>query len=284
MGSIGKRHYQNLSDLLDKVNIKGIDVQDSLNAELSSKPDVVFVCTPTPSHVPIALEILSRKIPCFIEKPLSNSENDLDELVRLSENVPNMVACNLRFSPAYSMLKKFIDPTRRGMLQVTYGLETSQWKGINQAGWGEEIVLEDIHEIDYCDWMLGGLKTLKATMTPQLASLAGEAWDSSLASICIDCISPKPTRKARLVYDGLEVLADNLTNQFEVRTPLYTEACLVEKKDQYVEEIKSFLESLRQGNETANPIREAARVLKLVVEAQDSCYNSSQENLYKIPQ
>jgi len=57
-----------------------------------------MICTPTDSHVPVAIECAKRDMALFIEKPLSNSLKRLDELEAIvdEKKLPTYVAYPLR--------------------------------------------------------------------------------------------------------------------------------------------------------------------------------------------
>ena len=59
----------------------------NLNEALDQKPDVAFICNPTHLHMETALQCARGNCNLFIEKPVSNSLNAMDELISiLSKN------------------------------------------------------------------------------------------------------------------------------------------------------------------------------------------------------
>ena len=93
-GSIGKRHIKNLLTInagrifaYDVDNSKVDYVQKELSvAALSSEVEAVkdgdfdaaFICSPPSLHVNQALRLLRKGTHCFIEKPLSNTLENID--------------------------------------------------------------------------------------------------------------------------------------------------------------------------------------------------------------
>src|SRR5262249_57224701 len=110
LGGIGQRHLRNLrrlradgvevmawrqrglkTTLTDKLEVEagadvesryGVRVMPELEGALESA-DVVFVCNPTRAHVPVALSAARAGCHLFVEKPVSDSWDEVDELLRV---------------------------------------------------------------------------------------------------------------------------------------------------------------------------------------------------------
>ena len=98
-GSIGKRHIRNLLAL--KIGkVAACDVNDrkcsDAEKEFSIRTyktleealngfqyDAAFICTPPRYHIEQAMQVLEADMHCFIEKPLSDSLEGIDDLIRL---------------------------------------------------------------------------------------------------------------------------------------------------------------------------------------------------------
>jgi predicted dehydrogenase len=50
----------------------------------AAAPDVVFVCTPTHTHLQVVRECLSRRVHLFVEKPLATTRTDAETILRLA--------------------------------------------------------------------------------------------------------------------------------------------------------------------------------------------------------
>ena len=138
LGGIGQRHARNLRSMLsDRVEllayrVRGfthvvtprleadpsknveteLDIQvfPDLGLALAERPDVAFVCNPTSLHVPIALACLRAGCDLFIEKPLSDRLDGIDELIHAAEqaNRVAMVGYQFRFHPCVKTLASVI--------------------------------------------------------------------------------------------------------------------------------------------------------------------------------
>ena len=95
-GSIGKRHARVLVDLgLGDIRAcdstpqarqqmaeqtPSVSLFDSYEDGLKSNPEAVFICVPTELHVPMAMGAVRSGCHVFIEKPLSDTTESVDEL------------------------------------------------------------------------------------------------------------------------------------------------------------------------------------------------------------
>ncbi|HEY4510717.1 MAG TPA: Gfo/Idh/MocA family oxidoreductase [Candidatus Paceibacterota bacterium] len=126
VGSIGLRHIKNLiklgykniavadtnkkslQDVLKLVKVPAYeDVPEALRKE---RPNVVFICTPTNSHVSLIRIALMNDADVFVEKPLAHNISSLDDLVTLAKKRKKvvMIACNYRFHKGFRRLAEVI--------------------------------------------------------------------------------------------------------------------------------------------------------------------------------
>ena len=173
-GSTGQRHYRNLvamgfndisvydPDLSKLTDVKKVEKlsEDSFNGF-----DAAFICSPTNLHIKAA--IMAAKAGChlFIEKPLSHSLKNVEELEKISveKKLITMIGCNMRFHPALAFTKKFLDKQALGRIYrigLEYGYYLPYWRPdtdykVNYAvrkSTGGGILLDDIHEYDLLFW------------------------------------------------------------------------------------------------------------------------------------
>ena len=136
-GYWGKNHIKTLSDLgllkgvveqdknlLAKLSIDhpNVSLFENLNLALKEDFDGFTVATPAETHFQIAKEIIMAKKHVLIEKPMTLSVEDSEELLLLSKNfdVNIMVGHVLLFHPAIIKIKEFIDCGSIGELQYLY--------------------------------------------------------------------------------------------------------------------------------------------------------------------
>src|SRR6185503_11007178 len=95
------------SNLVDKYSIK---VYTTLNDAMDQRPDVVFICNPSSLHIPVALQAAQAGCSLFIEKPLSNTMDNVEELINLveSRNITATVGYQMRFHPCLIRLHSLL--------------------------------------------------------------------------------------------------------------------------------------------------------------------------------
>lgn len=89
---------------------------NSLDTALHEPVDAAVICTPAPLHVPMALRLAGRDIPLLIEKPLSVSQEGVDELAELihRQQLVVSVAYVSRAHPALIAMQQAIESGRFG--------------------------------------------------------------------------------------------------------------------------------------------------------------------------
>ncbi|MFC1510094.1 Gfo/Idh/MocA family oxidoreductase [Candidatus Omnitrophota bacterium] len=124
IGHLGSRHLKVYSELSEKVNIIGIcDSQKERTlklaehykvdyyedyTELADKVDAVNICVPTESHYDVGKFFLEKGIHCLIEKPISTTVEQAEELVAIAEKTKAIfqVGHIERFNSAFESIKR----------------------------------------------------------------------------------------------------------------------------------------------------------------------------------
>jgi UDP-N-acetyl-2-amino-2-deoxyglucuronate dehydrogenase len=85
---------------------------------VETQPDVVVICTPHPSHVPLALDSLNMGFHILLEKPIGVDVGDADRLVVTAEASDRIVAVCFqhRLRPSVQYVKRFIESGELGEL------------------------------------------------------------------------------------------------------------------------------------------------------------------------
>lgn len=182
-GSIGRRHIANLVSLGER-NIDAFDTdakrRDSISQTFgvtprttlaeawNACPKAVVVCAPTHLHRPLAQEALSRGCHVFVEKPLAQNWDGVDDVIALAakKRLVLMVGYNLRHNACALKIKEWLDQGRLGpvlsaRLHVgSYLPWRHPWEDYRQgygarAALGGGVILDAIHEIDSALWFFG---------------------------------------------------------------------------------------------------------------------------------
>jgi len=133
--------------------------------------EIVDICTPTTTHVDLALLAISRRKHLFIEKPMARNLADCDRINLAAEaaGVNLMVGHVVRFFPEFAAGKRAIDS---GAVGIPAAIRTSRTAGHPKGGWNNWFadpaqsggVLLDmaIHDMDWIRWCFGPVERVFA--------------------------------------------------------------------------------------------------------------------------
>lgn len=260
LGSIGKRHSENLKSL--KHEVVGIDIGSPLRFDV----DCAFICTPTQFHIEQAIEFIKRGIPVFIEKPLSWCLEDLDKIEKVIDEhkVLSMVACNNRFHPSLLKAKAVADTGKVIFARAEAGYFLPFWrktdyrKSYSASEYGG-IVLDDIHSYDYMYWLFGNFREIK-TVVGKVSDLEIKKEDIAETSIMFE--------------NGVagSIHCDYLMKNYHKELSLYLPHEVITYKIQptnlmYKKEIEYFISCLEKGIEPMSNIKEAVYVTSKVLQS-----------------
>lgn len=119
----------------------------TLDGLLDDGVDAVFVHTPTDVHRAVVGELLTRRVPTFVDKPLEASSAGTEALLAQAraQQTPLFVGFNRRFAPAYTAARR--DP---------FSLAVMRKDATGTRGSVRELVFDDvIHVVDTLVWLLG---------------------------------------------------------------------------------------------------------------------------------
>jgi predicted dehydrogenase len=251
LGSIGKRHLNNLRELVPQADITvwrqhtrpSADQAHYPNADrivysfeeaMVFKPEIAIIASPAAFHVETGLQLAQEGISLLIEKPFSNRLDDVEKLIQLSASRGQMlmIGYNLRFHPSLLCLKKALDDGKIGkVLSVIaeVGQYLPDWrpgtdytKNVSaQSCLGGGVVLELSHELDYTRWLVGEVQAVNA-QTSKLSDLIMDVEDSAdihlrfergvLGNIHMDMIQRTPTRTCKLIGTEGTLIWDGFSN------------------------------------------------------------------------
>jgi len=183
LGSIGQRHavilkndfshevYAFRSGKTAKGNPLGIKEVISWADVEKLHPDVAFITNPTSEHVSTALACAQRGINLFIEKPLSDRLQGVDELIGLCQqkHLTAYVGYCLRFHPVIEKIAELLKGKTVESAAVICSSMLSQWRpqrdpkdtySAHQA-MGGGVILDLSHEFDYIHFLFGGIRSIQ---------------------------------------------------------------------------------------------------------------------------
>ena len=328
LGGIGQRHTRNLRALLgDTVEIiayrvrrqmhvvtpamdadsnrnvedeYSICVFSSLDAALAEKPDIAFVCNPSSLHVPVSLKCIRAGCDVFVEKPLSDSLDGTEELIRAASEYKRiaMVGYQLRFHPC---LRKLVETIENGVLghllgvRATIGEYLPNWHRYEdyrqmyaaRADLGGGVVLSQIHEFDYL-YSLFGLPRRIYAIGGHWSDLEIDVEDT--ASILMECsvagrplpiqlhqdyLQSPPSRLCEVIGDHGRVVMDlhALTVTVFTRgnaTPVVHSFAGFERNQLFVDQLTHFLECVKTRRRPVVDLKDGLQSLRMALAAKSS--------------
>ena len=187
-------------------------------AELIAAVDVVDIVTPTMQHFDCAKQVIEAGKHIFIEKPISNTVEEADEIIALANkyNVKGQVGHVERFNPAFTAVK---DKINNPMF-----IETHRLAEFNPRGTDVPVVLDlMIHDIDaILSVVKSKVKSVNASGvavisdSPDISNARIEFENGCVANITSSRISMKNMRKSRFFQKDAYISVDYLDKVCEV--------------------------------------------------------------------
>jgi len=190
-GKFGTQAYVNYQDLLGLV-------------------DIVSIVVPTPQHFPVAIDFIENRVDLLIEKPITTTLQEADELLELAESkgVIIQVGHLERFNPAVVALQ--------GIIVDPMFIESHRISFYKERGSEISVVLDlMIHDIDIIsNFVNSDIKNLHASGVPvisdhvDIANARIEFANGCIANITASRIALKNERKVRLFQRDAYVSVD----------------------------------------------------------------------------
>ena len=328
LGSIGQRHLRNLRHIWgDELKILayrsighnitisgdmtvqfGVDLEKAYDIKtfrdyekaLRQNPDAVFITCPTKLHVPMALLAAKHNCHLFIEKPLSDSMEGIEELIEIvkEKNLVTLVGYQLRFHPCLKLVHQLIEERKIGQILSAHSefgeylpdahpYEDYREGYAAKSDLGGGALLSLSHELDYSHWLFGMPKRLFA-MGGQLSQLEMDADDT--ASILMECmvggksipvyvhldfVQRPPSRKCSIIGEEGKIFWDyysNCVNLYTVEKKQWESFQFddFQRNDMFLNEIKHFVACLEGKEEPVVDINEGLKSLRIALAARHS--------------
>ena len=232
-GHLGKIHLRLLNQsskyelvgFYDPFEENAIKIEKEFNykrfnsiSELIQAVDVIDIVTPTLSHYDCALEAIKAGKHIFLEKPISNTVEEAEEIMALAKKhkVKGQVGHVERFNPAFKAVK---DKIENPMF-----IETHRLAEFNPRGTDVPVVLDlMIHDIDaILSVVKSKVKSVNASGvavisdSPDISNARIEFENGCVANITSSRISMKNMRKSRFFQKDAYISVDYLDKICEV--------------------------------------------------------------------
>lgn len=232
-GHLGKIHLRLLQQS-EKYELVGFYDENQENAEKIAREfgyknfhtiatlihavDVIDIVTPTLSHYKCARVAIKSGKHIFIEKPISNTIEEAEEIIALANEfgVKGQVGHVERFNPAFKAV--------RDMIETPMFIETHRLAEFNPRGTDVPVVLDlMIHDIDVIlSVVKSPVKHINASGvsvisdTPDIANARIEFENGCVANLTASRISLKNMRKSRFFQKDAYISVDFLEKKCEV--------------------------------------------------------------------
>ncbi len=168
--------------------------------DLLERVDAVSIVVPTPSHFAVSKDFLAHDIDVLIEKPMTTTTQEADELIEFAEsrNLIIQVGHLERFNPAVLALD--------GIVNKPMFIESHRLSIYKERATDVSVVLDlMIHDIDIIsNFVRSGIKSIHAAGIPvisehvDIANARLEFANGCVANVTASRISTKNERKIRL--------------------------------------------------------------------------------------
>ena len=266
---------------------KGYTYFDTIDA-LIHAVDVVDVVTPTSFHHEMAIQCLTAGKHVFIEKPITKTIAQAEELVQLADakGLKGQVGHVERFNPAFKAIKQHIE---RPVF-----IEAHRLAEFNPRGTDIPVVLDlMIHDLDVILSVVNskvknvsGSGASVISETPDIANARIEFENGCVANLTASRISLKNMRKTRFFQKDAYVAVDFLTKKVEVvkmkdapekpgefdlilqnaegvKKQIYFEPPTVEESNAILEELNAFADAINKNTDPIVTLAHATEALRI---------------------
>ena len=315
-GHLGRHHIKHLSSH-SSVNFVGFfDITEKTSKKISEEfsvksfksvedlincSDGLHIVTPTPLHHETAIECLKKNKDVFIEKPISSTMKEAEEIVGLSKKNKNIVQIGHieRFNPTINRLKTII--------KNPHFIEIERLAPFQSRGAEVPVVLDlMVHDIDLVLSMVDSdIKQIQASGAKMMGTKVDVAHariefsSGVIANLKSSRIAQNYVRKIRTYEKNLYTITDLMIPQIEtynigassslssagivgtaaslteteVETAdgikkIYYDKIVPEKKDALLEEINNFIDCIQTGGVPVVDGTKGLRALEVALEVE----------------
>lgn len=303
-GSIGKKHLKNLLKIQDfnvilctKQPIKKkhprLTILNSIDECINCQPEIVLITNETNLHIPTAIKFAKAGSHLLIEKPLSNSLENIRILSTITKQkkLKTIIGCNLRFHPCIIKMKQIIYEKKLGKIISVQSENSSflpdwhpnedyrkSYAALDSKGGG--VVLTCIHEIDYLYWLFGDVSEV-FSFTGKKSKLDISSDDSSsillkfknniVAEIHLDFYQRPSQRTCKITGTEGTLLFNLKTNSlkfYDIKLKKWKTILKLENfkiNSTYIDEVKYFLNCIQTNKKSFNDVEEGKNVLTIAM-------------------
>ena len=158
----------------------------------SVKPDAVMIGTRCSLHAKMAIKVLKRGLPLYLEKPVATNRADLRALASAGKRSKSQIVVSfpLRVSPLVAMAKEIIDSGKIGTVESVSAWCEPPYAAVYYRDWyrdecetGGLWLQKATHDFDYITFLVGSAPKSIAAMTSKTVFTG----DKPAGLKCRDC-------------------------------------------------------------------------------------------------
>ena len=308
LGSIGRRHLRNLLALgerdilllrtgrssLPDEEFSTFPVETEMEAALAYQPDAVIISNPTALHLDLAIPAAEAGCHLLLEKPISHSEERVNELCAAVQRGSGqvLVGFQFRFHPGlrqvHSLLKDGV-VGRPLSVRAHWGEYLPGWHpwedyrlGFSaRADLGGGAILTLSHPLDYLRWLFGDVNMLWA-LAGKIGDLELEVEDTAeislhfkagvLGSVHLDYNQRPPVHTLEIICTQDTLRWDNADGSARVvgKQEVYPPPIGFERNDLFLDEMRHFLAVARGEESPLCTLEDGIQALRLALAAHRS--------------
>lgn len=272
-------------------NLFGVDYFSELR-DLFDHCDAVVIASPTSSHFEIAKEAIAVGKDCLIEKPITVSVEEGEELIQLSEKAGTIIQVGHveRYNPVFSELRKIVN--QEDVLAINSSRLSYNVSRANDV----DVILDlMIHDLDAVNQILGGdLEVVGAVggsfHSPNFDHVSAElvSPNGSIATVIASKVSQTKYRMLNISCSDCYIKVDFLRKEIEInrraagryisdlQDVTYKQEYLVERVfvpnvEPLMAEHSNFIESILEKKEPLVTAYHGVEALRLAKKIQSLC-------------
>jgi predicted dehydrogenase len=301
IGHLGSRHLKVYGELSELVEIMGvcdmkaertIKLAEHYHApffehyqDLAGKIDAVNICTPTESHHEIAKFFLQNNVHTFVEKPMTTTVKQADELIALAQK--NKLKLQIghieRFNSAFESIKHF--------LHKPLFIECHRLNHFPNRSLDIGVVMDlMIHDIDIVLGLIRApIKDIQAigvnVLTPleDIASVRMTFKNGCVCNLTASRISDEVMRKIRIfqkdTYISLDYVKQEAFLYKKHEQQILKHSLPIEREEPLKKELEHFIQCVREDQKPLVSGDEGREALKVALEISKKIWEAHQNIL-----
>lgn len=297
-----QRTFSDTMQIRENVSLEeefGITSFSSLGEALAQKPDVAFITNPTNLHIACATACAKAGCHLFLEKPISDDMTGMDELKAeiAKAGIKVFVGYQNRLHPGIQAVKTTLEKKELGRilsveavvgerLKTMHTYEDYKETYMARKDMGGGVVTNQlVHEMDYLYYLFGKPLTVYAFGGTQ-GDLSIDVEDNCDGIFTMDYngqtlgvrvhadfFQSPPSRYIKVVGERGQIQADLIKNAVVKTVDDVTEQIEYSdfaRNDMFIEELKLFLDSIKNNTQEAITLEDGIVSLKMALAIKES--------------